>query len=238
MAFDCVSKTDVGLRRKVNEDSLLVRTERGLWAVADGMGGHDAGDVASAKVTQALLELPVVYGLDELVESAVGAIKNVNRELIALAASSDGQRTIGSTVVGVAIANGQFRCFWAGDSRAYRIRDSKIEQLSRDHSLVQSLVDAGMLKPEEAESHPNANVITRAVGVSEDLVVDVVGGDARTGDLFLLASDGLTRLVGDSEILAELVSKAPPAAASSLVDLVLARGAPDNVSIIITRLIG
>ena len=238
MAFDCVSKTDVGLRRKVNEDSLLVRTERGLWAVADGMGGHDAGDVASAKVTQALLELPVVYGLDELVESAVGAIKNVNRELIALAGSSDGQRTIGSTVVGVAIANGQFRCFWAGDSRAYRIRDSKIEQLSRDHSLVQSLVDAGMLKPEEAESHPNANVITRAVGVSEDLVVDVVGGDARTGDLFLLASDGLTRLVGDSEILAELVSKAPPAAASSLVDLVLARGAPDNVSIIITRLIG
>ena len=238
MAFDCVSKTDVGLRRKVNEDSLLVRTERGLWAVADGMGGHDAGDVASAKVTQALLELPVVYGLDELVESAVGAIKNVNRELIALAASSDGQRTIGSTVVGVAIANGQFRCFWAGDSRAYRIRDGKIEQLSRDHSLVQSLVDAGMLKPEEAESHPNANVITRAVGVSEDLVVDVVGGDARTGDLFLLASDGLTRLVGDSEILAELVSKAPPAAASSLVDLVLARGAPDNVSIIITRLIG
>jgi len=238
VAFDCVSKTDVGLRRKVNEDSLLVRTERGLWAVADGMGGHDAGDVASAKVTQALLELPVVYGLDELVESAVGAIKNVNRELIALAASSDGQRTIGSTVVGVAIANGQFRCFWAGDSRAYRIRDGKIEQLSRDHSLVQSLVDAGMLKPEEAESHPNANVITRAVGVSEDLVVDVVGGDARTGDLFLLASDGLTRLVGDSEILAELVSKAPPAAASSLVDLVLARGAPDNVSIIITRLIG
>lgn len=238
MAFDCVSKTDVGLRRKVNEDSLLVRTERGLWAVADGMGGHDAGDVASAKVTQALLELPVVYGLDELVESAVGAIKNVNRELIALAASSDGQRTIGSTVVGVAIANGQFRCFWAGDSRAYRIRDGRIEQLSRDHSLVQSLVDAGMLKPEEAESHPNANVITRAVGVSEDLVVDVVGGDARTGDLFLLASDGLTRLVGDSEILAELVSKAPPAAASSLVDLVLARGAPDNVSIIITRLIG
>jgi len=238
VAFDCVSKTDVGLRRKVNEDSLLVRTERGLWAVADGMGGHDAGDVASAKVTQALLELPVVYGLDELVESAVGAIKNVNRELIALAASSDGQRTIGSTVVGVAIANGQFRCFWAGDSRAYRIRDGRIEQLSRDHSLVQSLVDAGMLKPEEAESHPNANVITRAVGVSEDLVVDVVGGDARTGDLFLLASDGLTRLVGDSEILAELVSKAPPAAASSLVDLVLARGAPDNVSIIITRLIG
>ena len=127
MAFDCVSKTDVGLRRKVNEDSLLVRTERGLWAVADGMGGHDAGDVASAKVTQAMLELPVVYGLDELVESAIGALQKVNRELIALASSAEGQRTIGSTVVGIAIANGQFRCFWAGDSRAYRIRDGQIE---------------------------------------------------------------------------------------------------------------
>jgi len=238
VAFDCVSKTDVGLRRKVNEDSLLVRTERGLWAVADGMGGHDAGDVASAKVTQALLELPVVYGLDDLVESAVGALKNVNRQLIALAAGGDVQRTIGSTVVGVAIANGQYRCFWAGDSRAYRVRDGKIEQLSRDHSLVQSLVDAGMLKPEEAEGHPNANVITRAVGVSEELMVDVAGGDARTGDLFVLASDGLTRLVGDSEILAELVSKALPAAVSRLVEMVLARGAPDNVSIIIVKLIG
>ena len=159
-------------------------------------------------------------------------------QLIALAGSGDVQRTIGSTVVGVAIANGQYRCFWAGDSRAYRVRDGKIEQLSRDHSLVQSLVDAGMLKPEEAEGHPNANVITRAVGVSEELMVDVVGGDARTGDLFLLASDGLTRLVGDSEILAELVSKAPPAAVSRLVEMVLARGAPDNVSIIIVKLIG
>ena len=110
MAFDVVSKTDVGLRRKVNEDSLLVRTDRGLWAVADGMGGHDAGDVASAKVTQALLELPVVYSLDDLVESAVNALRNVNRELIELA-GSETQRTIGSTVVGVAIANGQYRCF-------------------------------------------------------------------------------------------------------------------------------
>ena len=238
MAFDCVSKTDVGLRRKVNEDSLLVRTERGYWAVADGMGGHDAGDVASSKVTQALLELPIVYSLDDLVESAVSALQKVNRELITLAGSADGQRTIGSTVVGIAIANGQFRCFWAGDSRAYRVRDGQIEQLSRDHSLVQSLVDAGMLKPEEAESHPNANVITRAVGVAEELVVDVVSGDAKTGDLFLLASDGLTRPVSDSEILAELASKAPAAAASSLVDMVLARGAPDNVSIIIVKLIG
>jgi len=238
VAFDCVSKTDVGLRRKVNEDSLLVRTERGYWAVADGMGGHDAGDVASSKVTQALLELPIVYGLDDLVASAVEALKKVNRDLIALAGSSEGQRTIGSTVVGIAIANGQFRCFWAGDSRAYRIRDGAIERLSRDHSLVQSLVDAGMLAPDEAESHPNANVITRAVGVAEELTIDIVDGDARVGDLFLLASDGLTRPMSDSEIAAALVSNPPAIAAGKMVDTVLSRGAPDNVSMIIVKIIG
>jgi serine/threonine protein phosphatase PrpC len=238
VAFDCVSKTDVGLRRKVNEDSLLVRTERGYWAVADGMGGHDAGDVASSKVTQALLELPIVYGLDDLVASAVEALKKVNRDLIALAGSSEGQRTIGSTVVGIAIANGQFRCFWAGDSRAYRIRDGAIERLSRDHSLVQSLVDAGMLAPDEAENHPNANVITRAVGVAEELTIDVVDGDARVGDLFLLASDGLTRPMSDSEIAAVLVANPPAIAAGKMVDTVLSRGAPDNVSMIIVKIIG
>src|SRR3954468_8702667 len=119
VAFDCVSRTDVGLRRKVNEDSVMVRTERGLWAVADGMGGHDAGDVASAKVTDALQALPIVYGLDELTRAAIAALTSVNRDLIDLARSVDSQRTIGSTVVGLAIADGEFRCFWAGDSRAY-----------------------------------------------------------------------------------------------------------------------
>jgi len=234
MPFECVSRTDVGLRRKVNEDSLAVRTDRGLWAVADGMGGHDAGDVASAKVAEALLNLPIVYGLDPLVESAIGALKRVNQELITLAGDS-AQRTIGSTVVGLAIADGQYRCFWAGDSRAYRIRDQQITQLSRDHSLVQDLVSAGMLQPEEAQDHPNANIITRAVGVAEELRVDIEGGDARPGDQFLLASDGLTRLVGDAELAAELSSKSPAEAAEKLIEVALARGAPDNVSLIITR---
>ena len=235
MAFECISRTHVGLRRKVNEDSILVRTDRGLWAVADGMGGHDKGDVASAMVTEALLRLPIVYGLDDMVESAIGALNGVNRELIALAASEQSQRMIGSTVVGLAIAGEQFRCFWAGDSRAYRIRDREIVRLSRDHSLVQDLVDAGMLTPQEAEGHPNANVITRAVGVGDDMKIDTVSGDARPGDQFLLASDGLTRLVDDSELLAELTSKRPGEAADALVQTVLSRGAPDNIAIIITK---
>jgi serine/threonine protein phosphatase PrpC len=234
MAFECVSRTDVGLRRKVNEDSVLVRTERGLWAVADGMGGHDAGDVASAKVTEALMRLPVVYGLDNMIDSAIVALQRVNQELIALA-KGNAQRTIGSTVVGLGIANGRYSCFWAGDSRAYRLRGDQLIQLTRDHSLVQDLVNAGMLQPEEAESHPNANIITRAVGVAEELKVDTVGGDVLPGDQFLLASDGLTRLVEAQELASTLSSNGPAEAADRLIETVLARGAPDNVSIIIAK---
>jgi serine/threonine protein phosphatase PrpC len=236
MSFECVSRTDVGLRRKMNEDSILVRTERGLWAVADGMGGHEAGDVASAMVAEALQRLPIVYGLERLVDAAIDELRQVNQRLIELARSGAHQRTIGTTVVALAIADGHFHCFWAGDSRAYRVRDGAIRRISRDHSLVQDLVDAGMLAADEAERHVNANVITRAVGVAEELEVDSSTGDALPGDVFLLASDGLTRLVDDQEILAQLATKTPDDAADTLLEMVLARGAPDNVSLIIIRI--
>jgi serine/threonine protein phosphatase PrpC len=146
-------------------------------------------------------------------------------------------RTIGSTVVGLAIADDEFRCVWAGDSRAYRVRDGEVERVSRDHSLVQDLVDAGMLSAEDAESHPNANVITRAVGVTEELKFDVVGGDVRSGDQFVLASDGMTRVVEDSEVAAQLASDDLDDAIDSLIELVLSRGAPDNVSIVIIEVV-
>jgi serine/threonine-protein phosphatase Stp1 len=235
LTFECVCRTDVGLKRKINEDAVLVRTDRGLWAVADGMGGHDAGEVASAQVTEALLHLPIVYHLDELVEAAIRALEQVNRDLIALARSDHTPRTIGSTVVGLAIAAGEFRCFWAGDSRCYRIREDSIMQLTRDHSLVQDLVDAGMLEPAEAEGHPDANVITRAVGVRDNLRVETIGGDARPGDIFLIASDGLTRPLEDEEIYEELTMNPPDVAAGNLLDMVMTRGAPDNVSFVIVR---
>ena len=239
MSFECASRTHVGLRRKINEDSVFAAPERGLWAVADGMGGHEAGEVASAMVVDALRCLPAAADIDELAGKAVEALTEVNRELIELANSSEVGRkgTIGTTVVGLAIADGAFRCFWMGDSRAYRLRDSRIERVSHDHSLVQNLVDAGMLKPEDAETHENANLITRAVGVSEQVEVDIVGGDARPGDQFVLASDGLTRVVPDDELAAELVRSAPAQAVDNLIEMVLARGAPDNVSIVIARLL-
>ncbi|HVH36998.1 MAG TPA: protein phosphatase 2C domain-containing protein [Sphingomicrobium sp.] len=235
MPFECVSRTDVGLKRKINEDAVLVRTDRGLWAVADGMGGHEAGEVASAQVTEALLHLPIVYHIDEIVESSIEALGRVNRDLIRLARSDHTPRTIGSTVVGLAIRGGEYRCFWAGDSRAYRVHDGKIAQISRDHSLVQDLVEAGMLDPAEAEGHPDSNVITRAVGVSENLRIDTVGGPAEQGDIFIIGSDGLTRLVEPDELLEQVTTYPTDIAADALLQMVLDRGAPDNVSFVVIR---
>jgi serine/threonine protein phosphatase PrpC len=236
MRVECASRTDVGLKRKVNEDSLLAAPERSLWAVADGMGGHEAGEVASAMVVEALGRLAPSEDLDHLADEAVASLRHVNGELIDLARARDLDRTIGTTVVGLALAGESYRCFWAGDSRAYLLRDGMIRRLTRDHSLVQTLVDSGMIKPEEADRHENSNVITRAVGVSETLEVDIVSGDARPGDRFMLASDGLTRVVDDQEIAAELERGSPADAAERLVQTVLARGAPDNVTIVILRL--
>jgi serine/threonine protein phosphatase PrpC len=237
MQFECVSRTHVGLKRKINEDSILAESDRGLWVVADGMGGHHAGEVASAAVVDALRRLPDYEDLDRLTSTAVESLRQVNDELIRLARSNGSDRTIGTTVVGLFIAGQRFRCFWAGDSRAYWVRDGEIMRLSRDHSLVQDLIDAGMLTPEEAEGHENSNVITRAVGVREKLEVDTVSGDAQSGDFFLLASDGLTRLVDDAEIAGELANASLEQAADKLIDTVLERGAPDNVSLIITRVL-
>jgi serine/threonine protein phosphatase PrpC len=236
MRVECASRTDVGLKRKVNEDSLLAAPERSLWVVADGMGGHEAGEVASAMVVEALGRLAPSEDLDHLADEAVASLRHVNGELIDLARARDLDRTIGTTVVGLALAGESYRCFWAGDSRAYLLRDGMIRRLTRDHSLVQTLVDSGMIKPEEADRHENSNVITRAVGVSETLEVDIVSGDARPGDRFMLASDGLTRVVDDQEIAAELERGSPADAAERLVQTVLARGAPDNVTIVVLRL--
>jgi serine/threonine protein phosphatase PrpC len=236
MRFDCASRTHVGLKRKINEDSVLADSGRGLWAVADGMGGHEAGEVASGMVVDSLRRLPPASDLDQFASNAVDAVREVNRQLIALGRSGERQQTIGTTVVGLAIADGAFRCFWLGDSRGYLMRDGEIVRITHDHSLVQNLVDAGMLTEEEAESHENANLVTRAVGVADTAEVEIVSGEAKAGDQFLLASDGLTRVVRDQEIAAELARGSPDEAAGRLLDLVLSRGAPDNVSLIVTKI--
>jgi serine/threonine protein phosphatase PrpC len=237
MGFEFAERTDVGLKRKLNEDSVVSLPDRGLWAVADGMGGHEAGEVASAKVVETLASVPPNPDVGALVGQIVEALQTANQELIELARADGEHKTIGSTVVGIAIGGGQYRCFWAGDSRCYRVRDGQITQLSRDHSLVQELITAGMLDPADAENHPNASVITRAVGAAEVLRVDVAEGEARSGDIFVIGSDGLTREVTPIELLAKLLTKPIAEAADLFLQMVLDRGAPDNVTFVIVRVL-
>jgi len=235
MGFVSVSRTHVGCRRKINEDAVLVLADLGLWAVADGMGGHDAGEVASALVVERLAAGAADGDLTARAAAARGGVLDAHAELVAIGQAAGGGRTIGSTVVAMVADADAFVCLWAGDSRAYLARGGVLVQLTRDHSLVQELVDAGELDPAEAASHPNANVITRAVGAGAALAIDSVDGDIRPGDVFLLASDGLTRLIGEAELLTALSAADLEAEADRLIETCLARGAPDNVSLVIVR---
>jgi len=199
------------------------------------MGGHDAGEVASAAIVDALAAIPEQPGLDQLVARLTETLRDVNADLRAMAETAARPSTIGSTVVALAIAGDRFSCLWAGDSRAYRVRGAEIAQLSRDHSLVQDLVAAGMVDAAEAEAHPQANVITRAVGAADTLELETAAGDVQSGDIFILASDGLTRVVQADEILKLVRTMNPAQATEALISTVLSRGAPDNVSLTICR---
>jgi serine/threonine protein phosphatase PrpC len=234
MHFETVARTHIGRRRKTNEDAMLVRPDLGLWAVADGMGGHEAGEVASALVVEKLGQAPQTLDLDARVTHTRAALADANRELWRMAAKS-ASRAIGSTIVAVAAGAKTFTCLWAGDSRACLARDGGLRQLTRDHSLVQQLVDAGEIDPRAAAEHPNANIITRAVGTAPQLELDSVEGEIRAGDAFLLASDGFTRLIQEEEILAALQAGDLEHMADSLVETCLARGAPDNLTFVMLR---
>jgi serine/threonine-protein phosphatase Stp1 len=234
--FFSASCTDVGKKRKLNEDSLLDRPDLGLWAVADGMGGHEAGEVASARIVEALGALAPVHDAATGAEQVRTALDAVNEGLLILAQSTVGERrTIGSTVSSLVIGNGRYACLWAGDSRAYRVRDKAIEQLTRDHSLVNDLVRSGLIKPEDAHSHPDANVITRAVGAARELQLDMVDGAVLPNDLFILTSDGVNRVLEDEELVHIVLSANPKQAVEQVREIVLERGAPDNLSIVIVR---
>ncbi|HWE47073.1 MAG TPA: protein phosphatase 2C domain-containing protein [Caulobacteraceae bacterium] len=233
MPLTVAARTHVGCKRKVNEDAVLDRPDLGLWAVADGMGGHKAGDVASAMIVERLGSASLNGDLPDRIEEVRRRLHDANSRLIEL--RTDEQSTIGSTVVVLAVERSAFACLWAGDSRAYRLRGGELTQITRDHSLVQDLVDVGELRPEDARGHPNANVITRAVGASRPLEIDLVAGEVHSGDVFLLASDGLTKVVDDRELATHLRAPEPNVCADHLLAMTLERGAPDNVSLIVLR---
>ena len=232
-SWNSYGKTDVGKARKLNEDSMLIRPDVGMWAVADGMGGHEAGDVASQMVVSTLNEIQLGSSLEKYINDIEDALVNVNKKLIEIAHQGEKPTTCGSTVV-VMLAYEKYCAFlWAGDSRLYRIRDNKIIQLTTDHSQVQLYVEQGLISQEEAESHPHANMITRAVGATEDFVLDVDMQEMEKGDRYLLCSDGLTKHIPDLDFEKMLAKGDVEKKCSELIDLTLARGAKDNVTAIL-----
>lgn len=230
LRFSASPQTHEGRVRAVNEDSLITRSDIGLWAVADGMGGHENGQWASRTVVEALAEIAATGEFESDLAGARDALGAAN-DRIRQEAEARGNR-MGSTVVLLMADGHRYACAWVGDSRAYRLRDRKLERLTRDHTQVQDMIDRGILKEEEAAGHPMSHVLSRAVGVEEVLKVDVVSDDLRTHDVFLLCSDGLSGVVSPEEIEAHLLASDPATAARNLLELTLSRNAPDNVTII------
>jgi protein phosphatase len=227
--------THVGLKRERNEDSLILRPEAGLWAVADGMGGHGGGDVASRMAVDALAGVPVAPTGEErlaAVEAAAAAASDRMRAY----AQAQGREIVGSTVVALLIFGAHFACLWCGDSRAYLWRAGALRQLTRDHSEAQALVDRGVLDPDEAKHWPRRNVLTRALGATDTL--DLVSDRWAANDRFLLCSDGLTAHCDDADIAAALAGDDPQAACDQLVALTLQHGASDNVTAIALHCVG
>jgi len=226
--------THVGKVRRQNEDNYLVATRRGLWAVADGMGGHEAGDIASRVVVEELDAITAPATAAELLANCERHMISANYRLKKLAQERGGV-LIGTTVAVLLVFDRDYAGVWSGDSRIYRIRQRRIEQISVDHTEVQELVSEGKLTPEEARVWPRRNVITRAIGVSESPELEIKGGTLEPGDVFVICSDGLTTHVKDEEILAVASEHPPQQACDRLIALTLERGAVDNVTVVAVR---
>ncbi len=225
--------TNVGKVRKHNEDSMLERPEIGLWVVADGMGGHAAGDVASQMIVESLNKVHEGISLERCLDDIEDRILNVNEKLIQKAQQSKKRTTIGSTVVIMLAYEKYCTYIWAGDSRIYRLRNKELRQLSTDHSQVEQYVEQGLISREEALVHPHGNMITRAVGATDTLYLDMEIQEMKSGDRYLLCSDGLTKHLADLEFQDMLQTETTEAVCTDLVDLTLSRGAGDNVTVIV-----
>lgn len=226
--------THPGARRPHNEDAFVARPDLGLWAVADGAGGHEAGAMASGMIAEALDAIPAGLGAPETLAEIRSRIDAVHAALLEEAARRGPDVIIASTLVVLCVRGGHFACLWAGDSRAYRLSDGVLQQVTHDHSLVQELVDAGQIAPEAAEGHPHANIVTRAVGAAGEsaFVLDKITDALRPGERLLLCSDGLTKSVPETAIAAILKLDDP---AAELIAAALERQARDNVTAVVVE---
>lgn len=226
--------TDTGTVRSGNEDAFVDRPAAGIWAVADGAGGQEHGEVASAEL-KATLETPVIVTGAELMGEMRARVATVHH-ILRRRAEAEGEATgrsivIASTLVIFVTQDAHFACLWCGDSRAYLLRGGVLTALTRDHSLVQEMVDTGVLDEAMAESHPHANILTRAIGgEDEPPELEKITGLAEAGDRFLLCSDGLFKAL-DTATIGRLLADENPARA--LIDAALAAAARDNVTAVV-----
>ena len=225
------ARSDIGRARVRNEDSYLVKEP--LFAVADGMGGHKGGDVASSLALQtidAAAAAPKQEDLEHLVEQ----IKEANHRVLERGETDKDLRGMGTTVTALLTADGKAHVVHVGDSRAYRLRDGTLQQLTEDHTLVQRMVREGKLTEEEAAHHPQRSVLTRALGVDVDIPIDQLTLDMQEGDRVLLCTDGLTSMVGRDRIQEILEGEAEPqAACERLIDAANRAGGDDNITVIV-----
>jgi len=226
--------TDVGRKRKGNEDSLFVNAEQNLFVVADGMGGHAAGEVASRLAVDAINEFVCLTGDDEEITWPYGL---ANRKVLEATKEKSEYEGMATTVAAVLVDGDVANLGHVGDSRIYLLRDAKITQLTTDHSWVNEQIVGGMISPDQARSHPLRNVVTRALGGKNDLQVDMKVHKIEPGDMLLLCSDGLTTMMADDDI-AGVVAEAKgdvEKAARGLVASANARGGEDNITVVMLR---
>lgn len=225
------SRTDIGCIREQNEDSLVVKAP--LFVVADGMGGHAAGEVASEIAVNTLAECAPPHADAE----ALGrAVEQANRDIINAAIAGEGREGMGTTCTAAMLEGDRLVIAQVGDSRAYLLQSGKLTQITRDHSLMANMIDAGQITPEEARVHPNRSVITRALGNDPDTVPDLYQINVKDGDRLLICSDGLTSMIEDGEIQAVMNRISDPQqCASTLVDGAIAAGGLDNVTVIVVN---
>lgn len=230
-SFQSGAATHVGHVRENNEDAHMCRDDVGIWAVADGLGGHEAGELASKLVVDVLSRVEG-DSLDALMSRVERELKLANAELLQYSRPFGPARTPGSTVAVLLAHSGHCAVSWAGDSRVYRIRNGESQLLTHDHSHVQGLLDEGLIAPGEEDTHPMAHAITRAVGIDQELKLESARISHAPGDRFVLCTDGLSRLLSAGEICAFGGSGTASAGAAALVAEALERGAPDNVTVV------
>lgn len=235
--FRSWATTHAGARRTHNEDALLNRPDLGLWAVSDGAGGHEAGEVASAEIVQQLESIPPGLGAPEMLAEIRLRVGAAHTALRTEAGRRGPDAIVAATVVILVVRGQHFACLWAGDSRAYLLRAGVLRQVTRDHSLVQELLESGAISAEEAEDHPRANIITRAVGVAVDEVdLDKVTDRLQAGDRFLLCSDGLNKTLADAELATLLNGGEDPS--ERLIEAALTQLVTDNVTAVVIHVTG